>query len=284
VPRSIASICPDFMRFWESARDQPDDEAARLWDGIYEEPNRDVVDVYYSAWGRKERVRESLPRFAEVGPGIARTEGRLRGALPAAELQTAAQFRVDDLERDYLLMVGVFSSDSWVTEFGGRITSSYALEMLADEDERIVLSHELAHLAHARALHASWRADPESSPILAALYREGVAILASRALAPEATDAEILWLGRQPPERSLETVESRRDELSRELVSALDDPARYGEFFLGAAAVDFPPRAGYYVADVLARAACARTDLATWARYSKADVQDELLSLLRRAT
>jgi hypothetical protein len=143
---------------------------------------------------------------------------------------------------DVQVLVGLFSSDGWVTNFRGRRTLVLAAEYLPDYDD-VFFAHECAHLVH----HA---AGFDGETVAAAVIAEGFAVGVSAALVPGHEETVYLWMRDGYDDWLGECVE-REDELRARLRGDLDseDGDVYASWFLGRPNDSgLPPRCGYFVA------------------------------------
>jgi hypothetical protein len=53
MPPSIENLCPDFLAFWEQARDKPVEEQEGLWHALYELPHRELLEIYFTFFGSR---------------------------------------------------------------------------------------------------------------------------------------------------------------------------------------------------------------------------------------
>jgi hypothetical protein len=238
----VESTVPDFLAFWNAAAGEPRAAQVRLWHELYEEPNRELFDLYYTNWATPELLDAALERFPAEAPAIAaRAEGLPDRVAEAA--RTVATFLEQPLpDIDVQLLVGLFSSDGWVTDFRGRRTLFLAVEYIPPYDD-VFFAHECAHLVHRAAGF-------DGETVAAAVVAEGLAVCASAELVPGHDEAVYLWM-RDGRDDWLGECVAREDELRARLRADLDseDAGVYASWFLGRAN-DFglPPRCGYFVA------------------------------------
>jgi len=53
MPPSIENLCPDFLVFWEQARDKSVEEQERLWQALYQSPHRELLEIYFTFFGSR---------------------------------------------------------------------------------------------------------------------------------------------------------------------------------------------------------------------------------------
>lgn len=237
----VDSAVPDFLAFWETAAGEPRERQRRLWHELYEQPNRDLLDLYYTNWASPDGVDAALDRFAAEAATIA-----VRAARLPEQAAAAARVAADFLERpvpdlDVQLLVGVFSSDGWVADFRGRRTLFLAVEYMPPYED-VFLAHECTHLVHQATGF-------DGDTVAAAVVAEGLASTASAELEPGHEEAVYLWMRDGREDWLAECVE-REEELSARLRADLDseDAGVYARWFLGRSN-DFglPARSGYFI-------------------------------------
>lgn len=268
----------DFLAFWAQARERPPPEQAELWERLYAGRHPALFAHYQWAFGEAGPLEDALPRYDAVA-------GDLEARFAALELETSAR-TVDALlatsgpVRAFAL-VGTFTADAWTDGFEGEVTAFFALEQIpSGERARLLALHELVHAAHARARGGvAW---PDGTPALD-LLQEGVAVAATRALAPEL-----------PPEQHFgvrDFAAWQRDcdaawpALKDELLARLDvvDRAAQARFFWpdwGRPDRDVPERCGYYAAGRVIDALLEEHDLPAVARWQPERVIDEVRGAL----
>jgi hypothetical protein len=122
----VTSVVPDFLAFLAAAADAPLDRRRALWHELYEEPNRDLFDVYYTNWASPKALDAALERFPGEVVRISAGAETLPERVEQAARTTAASLSLPEPDLDVILLVGLFSSDGWVTELRGRRTLFFA--------------------------------------------------------------------------------------------------------------------------------------------------------------
>jgi hypothetical protein len=258
-PLRVDSAVPDFLAFWDTAAGEPREAQRRLWHELYEQPNRDLFDLYYTHWASPDGLDAALDRFpAEIAAITARAAD-----LPQ-RITAAARVTADFLGRPVpdlavQLLVGLFSSDGWVTDFRGRPTLFLAVEYLPPYDA-VFLAHECTHLVHGGAGF-------DGDTVAAAVVAEGLAVAVSAELEPGHGEAVYLWM-RDGREDWLAECVAREEELSARLRADLDseDPDVYARWFLGwPNESGLPVRSGYFTAGRWVRElGVPYSELASW--------------------
>lgn len=278
----IENICPDFFAFWEQAQGRNLTEQKQLWQTLYEERHRDIFDVYYRRWGDPAGLEEALGKFAEVVPKLREIVHGIERRIEHAIAGCAQVFDILETNFDFVVMVGLFSSNGWATTFRAKPTSFLALECFTEPRYLdILITHEAAHVFHARC-HPTETDFDMNWAIGEALFQEGLATVASTIVHPRATEAEYLWFGSGYAGWIAE-CSSRWPELCQRFLKdiAQVDKTLYTIYFGGKGAeANLPKRAGYFVGYRAVKNLSQRYSVAEMARWSPeravAEVQQAL--------
>jgi len=237
----VDSAVPEFLAFWETAAGESRDIQRRLWHELYEEPNRDLFDLYYTNWASPDGLDAALDRFSAEAVTIEARAANLPQRITAVARATADFLEQPVPDLDVQLLVGLFSSDGWVADFRGRRTLFVAVEYLPPYDA-VFLAHECTHLVHGAAGF-------DGETVAAAVVAEGLAAAVSAELEPGHEAAVYLWM-RDGREDWLAECVARKEELSARLRADLDseDADVYARWFLGKSNDSgLPPRSGYFI-------------------------------------
>jgi hypothetical protein len=272
------------VRDYLALADVPDDERETAWTEVYEAAFPEIFETYHSAWGKHERCLASAADVPAQASAIAANETRARGLVGLAETSFRSEgLLTDDL--DVVLLVGGHTSDGWVTELGDTVTLFLAMEFLADPPyDGVLVSHEAFHVAHARHGAATWPEDCAAS-----LFQEGIAVAISREIHPGLADSAYLWFDDAHADWVRE-CELARTAIARRAIDHLDtsyeEPAARALFTMLETEKELPPRAGYWLGDLLLRRLLARhpsSDLLAWDHgQARAALAGELESLITR--
>ena len=238
----VDSVVPDFLAFWETAAGEPREAQRRLWHELYEEPNRELFDLYYTNWASPDGLDAALDRLPAEAPTIAARAASLPMRIIDAAGTTARFFDRPEPDLDIQLLVGLFSSDGWVTDFRGRRTLFLAVEYIPPYDD-VFFVHECTHLVHGEAGF-------DGETVAAGAFAEGLAVAASAELEPGHDEGVYLWM-RDGREDWLAECIAREDELRARLRADFDseDADVYARWFLGRPNDSgLPSRCGYFVA------------------------------------
>ena len=172
---NIKSTVPDFLKYWEKAKECCMDEKVRLWNDYYIKQNEAIFNVYYDGgYAMKEYLKHNIRNLSETIPKIQELNYKAEEIVRYSVKECFSIFKVPEEELDFVIMVGQGSSDGWVTNFKGKHTSFIALEFISDiEQLGITIAHETAHL-----IHIILR-DLKENTVIANLFKEGIAIYVS---------------------------------------------------------------------------------------------------------
>jgi predicted Zn-dependent protease DUF2268 len=247
-------LIPNFLDFWEAARDRPLVEQQRLWYERYEAPHHELFALADGRHGNPEHLPSVLAQFPVIAPALPGVAAQVEGIIAELTPALCALFGLPHLDLRWVLLVGMFWSDGWVVELDGIPTCFIAVEHLAHATParaRLLLGHEAAHVAHAASLGQGWH---ELTTIGHHLFLEGVATVASARVVPGRDPAAYAWLGLTHTMRGLGldawTVQCEaawpheRVRLQQQLLT--DDRETFARYFLQAPP-HLPERMGYWI-------------------------------------
>lgn len=277
---NIKNICPDFLSFWQTARNLDRSEQKSLWKTMYENIHSDIFDIYYSRWSNPERLDSALDRYPDIIPGLILLLDGIDDRINRIIESCAGVFKSREADFNFVTMIGLFTSNGWGTDYNNRMTAFLALECFSDPRFLdILISHEAAHCFHALR-------NPDSeSPIISigeALFIEGIATIASSIVCPDASDMEYLWFGLNRNDWIAE-CDSRWPELRKFLLRDLRsvDQDTYRTYFLGDTPDEsIPVRSGYYAGFRAVRSLNISYSIAEMSLWSSEKVHDEIRSIL----
>jgi hypothetical protein len=242
----------------------PEDRRRTAWVEDYEAMYPTIFQTYHSGWGKHERCLSAVADVPHLAPDMAALEARARVVLEESEASFRADGLLDD-ELDVVLMVGSHSSNGWVTALEGTTTLFLALEFLGEAPfDAVLISHEALHVAQARRGAASWPHDCTSS-----LFQEGLAVAISRELHPGLPDSAYLWFDDAHTDW-VQECRSHGAAIARRALDHLDTPDEDPEIrglFTTRQDDQLPPRAGYWLGDLVVRRLRERhpsRELLTW--------------------
>lgn len=242
----IIDTIPAFEAYARTAFLESSALREQQWQDRYEGAHAEVFVSFYAkepgTAGRKALIRElsSLrQRVGEAGTAMTKILEEIDPQVQEALGVTATSSPV------HVLIVGPSSTNAVVGRLGDDVALFHCLEWFRTvEGARILAAHEDAHAWHEIGLGE----EPPTADAAWMAFSEGLAIHASRAVAPGFPDNDYFWFGYDGFEDWLAWCQERRDELIGRFTEALDDPAAVDTFF-GAGLVDGAWRVGFFVAD-----------------------------------
>ncbi len=279
----VENICPDFFAFWQQAQNSSLAEQKQLWQTMYEERHRDIFDVYYRRWGDPAQLEEALSKFPKIVPKLQEIAQDAKLRIEHVVIRCARVFDCLESNFDFVVMVGLFTSNGWATTFRGKPTCFLALECFTEPQYLdILIAHETAHSLHEQCSSGEWT----DFAIGEALFQEGLATIASTLVCPSATDAEYLWFG--PGYDSWITgCESHWAELRQRFLRDLQqiDESLYTVYFGGKGQeAGLLKRVGYFVGYRVLASLYQRHTIAEMARWSPERAFAEVKQVLERMT
>ncbi len=247
MPRLLDTLA-DFEAFARKAALATPYLREEMWKEKYEAAHPAVFDAFYathgSPTGRAAIVRELSrvrSRIDEAAPvvrdAIKDVEGRLPDLLG----------RPSEPSPLHVLMVGTFTTNAAVGRVEDDVAVFHCLEWFQSADgARVLVAHESTHAWHELALGAP----PPADDIAWMAFSEGLAIAASRKLAPERPELDYYWYGHGDVETWLDFCRDNEDRLLDHLASSIDAPETVETYF-GGGMIDGQWRVGFYLADRL---------------------------------
>lgn len=288
----IRDITPEFLKFWNSARNQPASIKKQLWFDLYENPNLDVFEIYFSRYGRRNNIETALQKYDKAVEGIQSISPKISPIIEDITPKCVELFEQSRYEIPFVLMVGVFNSDAWVTEFDGQATTFMALEVDTNMNlpsVEITIAHEIAHSFHAHC--SSLKQD--TTTVGEGLILEGLAVLSSMLLVPDAPEVTYLWPGGeqtvtgQDCQEWLNECRSHQQYICEQLLQDIErsDEERYASYFFSRLQTQrqgIPLRAGYVVGYELVKTLYEQYSIAELARWSSQRVMSETYQQLHQ--
>jgi hypothetical protein len=274
----IENTVPCFIDWWSTVLSLELGEQTERWDE-YASTHRDVFDVFLDGYGRRSDARAALERLRTDPSPLERltavTADLTLKLEDAAEQINALLAPPTTDPIPVVLLVGLYTSNAWVTRFRESSTIFVAVETLPDEPfDRVLLTHETAHAYHDRLSPVGW----EERRVGHRFVREGLATVASELVMPGLSDSAYLWMG----DDKSRWVGSCREQWGPIRKAALDsfetgDEIAYRSLFMGARRNDatraLPPRCGYFAARETVRRIAEREPLRTLAALPPADAE-----------
>lgn len=290
----IRNLTPTFLDFWEQAGGQPRFVQEQLWHELYETPNQDVFDVYFSRYGRRANLGNALDGYDDVVARVAAITPEIISRAEQIAPKCMALVGKETAVLPLVLLVGVFNSDGWVTELNGTPTTFLALEVESNSKLAVidvVLAHELTHGLHAQCCDLKIN----TTTVGEGLFVEGLAVLVSTLIVP--TTPEVVYLcpggGKTLTGQScsdwLADCYQQLSFLCQELLRDLEraDEERYASYFWSRQQTKregVPLRAGYVIGYEIMKRLSQQHRIAELARWSSDQVMAAVRQQLQEMT
>lgn len=288
----IRDITPDFLTFWEKAQNRPTTVQRQLWQDLYEGPNRDVFDIYFSRYGNRQNLNSAFQKYDQIVGRVQEIAPHIDRVIEQIVPTCASLFECEEHELPFVLMVGVFNSDAWVTELSGQATTFLALE--ADVNSKlsslpITIAHEVTHGLHARCSNLKMN----STLVGEGLFLEGLAVCVSRIVVPDAPEVSYLCpggeqtLAGQDCREWLDECRNRYTYVCEQLLANITqaDEETYASYFWSreqTRRTGIPLRVGYVVGYDLVRQLHQQYPIAEMARWTPEQVMKKTRQQLER--
>jgi hypothetical protein len=245
----VKNICNDFFKFFEEAsKVETLEEKKTLWNRIYEEPNKDIFDIYYQGWGNRKNLDIAIiEKFPKEIDRIKKVNSIIESKIKEISLKCSKLFDSYDLNFNYIVMVGTFSSDGWGCIYNNKPTVFFSIEFEKDPNYfGIFLAHEITHNFHMNINKN------DLSSLADNTLAEGMAVVASKIIYPGFRDTEYLNLDNRPKgDTWLNKCKDIFKTIKDEYVSALsnDNDEIIRKYFWGKIddEKDVPNRIGYVI-------------------------------------
>jgi hypothetical protein len=280
---------PAFWSFWERAEGAAAAERIALLKEVALAPHLEFYTKVPEI-PSDERLATFIETLAPAIPALRRIDGEYREQLPRGFASFLAAY--PDMDPRLPIYVGpsLFTSSGQVRDLDGRTIVMFGLDVLA-----VVLPDVQNHLPdiHHEMFHAyHWQRNPvvaaagrqsfeeeRTTPMYYDLWAEGLALLSTRRLNPDAPLALILASEALP--EGGPPVAARVAGEMRQLLDSTD-LAKIGEyFFFRTKRTDFPPRIAYYVGLEMAEEVGRRLSMDAMLRLQGADIRREVEAGLR---
>lgn len=260
----------------------PEGEARRrAWVTDYEAVHPAVFQTYYSGWGDREQRDAAADDVTALAATIRRREARATTVVERAGRDLAELGVLDYSDIPTVLMVGVHTSNGWVT-VEGEPTLFLALECLPDQPfDEVLALHEAVHVAQRRLAPSEW---PVS--VAARLLLEGVPTAVTRQLRPGLADSAYLWFD-DAHEEWVNECQQREAEILPRVVGSLatEDSPVVSELFDNKKHTLLPTRCGYWIGEKVAqRLLDGGTQVGELLRSSYPEALERTKSVLRLLT
>ena len=280
----VESLAEDFETYAAAAVDADEQQRRRLWDHL-------LRDRHPRAFDRCQLVNDDPgDRGATGGTRLAGWRATVRdraAGLPGLADRVAGELAglglLDEAPVPVVLLAGSTMANGWSDDDSdGGDGPALMLELTqapAPPFDRVLIAHEMTHVAHARHRPAPW---PET--VAARLFSEGLATAVSGQLAPDVSDGGLLWFDDGHEDWAAE-CRTAAPVVAARLREHLDstDPAVHRWFFSAAPAdaAGVPVRSGYHAGLVALRRLETVTGLQELAAWTSGLILGKLTDVLR---
>jgi hypothetical protein len=288
----IVDATPPFWRFWQEARDEAPEAAARRFRAVVvaaHPPLFAPTVIGRDPSQRRDDLDERLPAFlADLPPRIAvmrRLSDSIARELAAHDRAFRAAFPDMKWAGTVYFTVSLDAFDGAMREVDGRMALLFGIDKMAKlHGDQIDLApmfhHELFHTYHFDVNPPPDLPDDAPRGLLEPLWSEGLAVYVARRLNPRATARQLLL-----SDELIAATDARLPALAAELRKNLDlsTPETYRDFFLGAGKRDdVPRRCAYYIGLKVVEKVAVDRDLPALARLRAAPLRQAVDDALAR--
>lgn len=191
---NIINIVDSFVNFWENVQDKEIIEQKNLWESDFRNKHKDIFDIYFTNWGSMELLENSLNKYPTSIERIKTNANYINTEINVLNKKLENLFGEDDLEMNLVIMVGLYSSNGWVTNYNGVETVFIAAEFFDNLDYiAILIVHELAHAYY----YNKSKMTKQDQNIAVSMFDEGFATFVSEKIFDGLSENEYLWFGNE---------------------------------------------------------------------------------------
>ncbi|MBU3129878.1 DUF2268 domain-containing putative Zn-dependent protease [Clostridium tagluense] len=287
---NIRDISNMFCNFWEKAHILNFEEQKLMWKQLYETPNKDIFEHFDCIFKLSNKnysmdndLKECFKRYPGHYDNIKVLSNVIERYINKICKKCSEVFIINDLELNFIMMVGQFHANAFVTPFNGT-SSFYFLEQMPEERYLdILLAHEITHL-----FQFSQLCKEEYEPTIAEhIFMDGLACFVSGIICPGFAKAEYLCFNSESEQWLLDCGKYLPN-LKTEIISKIEstDYFYFMKYFTGDSEYNsgIPKRIGYALGyDVIAylNKSYSLDELILWNsdRINK-EVKDAILNIL----
>jgi len=190
---NIKDISNLFCEFWEKSSGLNFEEKKFMWYQLYEHPNDEIFShldsIYkkvYKNYSIDNYLGKSFEKYELEYDRIKTLSSVIEHELYEICKSCSCLFKINDLELNFITMVGQFHANAFVTPYNGT-TAFYFIEQMPEQRYLdILLAHEITHLFHFSQLK-----DEQSKTTIAKnIFIEGFACFSSSLICPGFSIAE----------------------------------------------------------------------------------------------
>lgn len=271
----VRNLMPDYWRFLDRAKQMPAG-SQQAWTQYYFKPNQKILADVQCPTLASGRLPVSGSQLARLESSMRRASATLSVTMPAALERFDRYFPDNAWRGNIYIMSSLGCFDGRAQSIAGQPVMLLGIDVIASTDNpdpAVLLTHELFHLYHRQHFK------PQNDRLWVSLWSEGLATYASEVLNPGASTKALLL-----PGALMDAVDRDRAKLVADLASKLDESNGRAEtlyFRTDDRTEPVPPRAGYYLGLLVARAIAAQGyDLRTMARWDALTAEPLIRSAL----
>jgi len=152
---NIKDISKMFCEFWEKSSKFDLHERKIMWEQLYKYPNNDIFshldtiyNIVYKNYSIYNYLEESFKKYELHYDRIKTLSGVIESRLYEICKSCNGLFKINDIELNFITMVGQFQANAFVTPYNGT-TAFYFIEQMPEQKYLdILLAHEITHLFH----------------------------------------------------------------------------------------------------------------------------------------
>ena len=220
-----------------------------LWRDEYRAAHPEVFAAFDAAFPSTGGLAAVVKELSRVRQRVEEAAPVMRGVIEEVDprIPEALGLPPEPAPVVHVLMVGTFATNAAVGPLGDDVAVFHCLEWFQTaEGARALVGHEGTHAWHQTGLDAP----PPEDDLAWMTFSEGLAVQASRAVAPGLPEIDYFWYGHPEVEDWLPWCQANHGELLKHFRASLDIPEAVETFF-GGGLVDGKWRVGFYVADAL---------------------------------
>jgi hypothetical protein len=261
----VHNIAQSFADFYDANKDKPDADLLAAF-------KKDVASGYPAFYGveryrgemtqaqKDQHILKTIKAFPAIREDYLRKTRQFDTELPRYIAGFKAWFPDFQPTRDTWVLHSLGEMDGGTRTLDGKNVLIFGIDGMVryhgTGNEAAFFHHELFHTYHDKAMAAC---NSDDEPVWASLWQEGLATYVSKAMNPEANEAELLLTF---PDDMAARTRKVLPAAFADLEKSLDtrDPTVYRNLFMtsGKASGALPPRRGYYLGYLVAQEAARK--------------------------
>ena len=249
---NIKNISKDFVNYYEQSREKNFDEKSKLWKVLYEKKNKDIFDAYLKLmrifdkdYRLENRYEHAFNRYNNDYKNIKKVSENIDKYIieTCDKCNELFNLKNEKLELNFVLLVGLYMVDGWVTEFNNKTTAFFAIEYMKNEDAiKVFLAHEITHNIQNNLIEFG------KITLAERLFIEGIAVAASEELCNIKDKAFCIYHNTENANEIVEKCELQWTNVKLDIIDNLDNKSdEYTSKYFGGDTgnENLPKRSGY---------------------------------------